>query len=89
MTALPTLLLETKHPYRGFRPTFLIGALFCCTIYLLYLIIDDIIPTLTVLINQSLSEGSMNGVKLSVIHPLLKKLKRIIVLLTTWCSLAN
>ena len=40
---------------------------------ILKVIIDDIIPTLTILINQSLSEGSMNGVKLSVIDPLLKK----------------
>ena len=36
--------------------------------------LDIIIPVLTDLINHSLSEGSMEGVKSSVIDPLLKKL---------------
>ena len=39
----------------------------------LKLIIDDALPSLTKLINKSISQGSMDGVKLSVIDPLLKK----------------
>ena len=35
---------------------------------------DEMIPALVVLVNMSLSEGSMNGIKSSVIDPLLKKL---------------
>ena len=41
--------------------------------HILRLIIDDALPCLTKLINESLSKGSMDGVKLSVIDPLLKK----------------
>ena len=36
-------------------------------------VIDEAIPTLTKLVNKSMAEGSMEGVKLSVIDPLLKK----------------
>ena len=36
-------------------------------------VIDETIPTLKNLVNKSLSEGSMEGVKVSVIDPLLKK----------------
>ena len=35
--------------------------------------LDVVLPTLTKLINQSLMEGSMNGIKESVLDPLLKK----------------
>ena len=34
---------------------------------------DEMLPALKVLVNKSLSEGSMNGIKSSVIDPLLKK----------------
>ena len=37
------------------------------------IIITEAIPCLTRLVNQSLSEGSIDGVKQSVIDPLLKK----------------
>ena len=40
---------------------------------ILKVIIKDAVPTLVKLINQSLSTGSMEGVKFSVIDPLLKK----------------
>ena len=40
---------------------------------ILQTIIDEAIPTLKILINQSLATGSMDGVKFSVIDPLLKK----------------
>ena len=40
---------------------------------ILQMIIDEALPTLILLINQSLSTGSMDGVKFSVIDPLLKK----------------
>ena len=36
-------------------------------------LIDEALPTLTKLINKSLAEGSMDGVKSSVLDPLLKK----------------
>ena len=39
----------------------------------LKIVIDEALPCLTKLVNQSLSEGSMDGVKLSVLDPLLKK----------------
>ena len=39
----------------------------------LQMIIDEALPTLKLLINQSLSTGSMDGVKFSVVDPLLKK----------------
>ena len=39
----------------------------------LTLVIEEAIPCLTKLVNQSLSEGSIDGVKLSVLDPLLKK----------------
>ena len=39
---------------------------------ILGIIIDDALPSLTKLINESLSKGTMDGVKLSVIDPLLK-----------------
>ena len=39
----------------------------------LSLVIDEALPCLTKLINQSLSEGSIDGVKLAVLDPLLKK----------------
>ena len=40
---------------------------------ILKLIIDEALPCLTMLVNKSLAEGSMDGVKQSVIDPLLKK----------------
>ena len=40
----------------------------------LKLVINEALPILTKLVNQSLREGSMEGVKLSVLDPLLKKL---------------
>ena len=40
---------------------------------ILKLIIDDALPNLTMLVNESLSKGSMYGVKVSVIDSLLKK----------------
>ena len=40
---------------------------------ILRMIINEALPTLQQLINQSLASGSMDGVKLSVIDPLLKK----------------
>ena len=39
----------------------------------LELVVDEALPTLCNLVNKSLSEGSMDGVKLSVLDPLLKK----------------
>ena len=39
----------------------------------LNLVIDEALPCLTILINQSLKEGSIEGIKLSVLDPLLKK----------------
>ena len=40
----------------------------------LKLVIEEALPILSKLVNQSLCEGSMDGVKLSVLDPLLKKL---------------
>ena len=40
---------------------------------ILKLIIDEAVPTLTMLVNDSLKTGSMDGIKLSVLDPLLKK----------------
>ena len=37
-------------------------------------VVEELVPTLTKLVNKSLSEGSMDEVKLSVIDPLLKKI---------------
>ena len=59
------------------------------------MIIEEALPTFMSLINQSLFTGSMDGVKFSVIDPLLKKCgldsddKKIIDLLTTLFSLAS
>ena len=36
-------------------------------------IIDEMIPTYDALVNKSLAEGSMEGIKHSIIDPLLKK----------------
>ena len=38
------------------------------------LVIEETLPILVKLVNQSLSEGSVDGVKLSVLDPLIKKL---------------
>ena len=40
---------------------------------ILHMIIEEALPTLKLLINQSLATGSMDGVKFSIIDPVLKK----------------
>ncbi len=40
---------------------------------ILKLIINEAVPTLTMLVNDSLRTGSMDGIKLSILDPLLKK----------------
>ena len=40
---------------------------------LLKLIVEEAVPVLTQLVNLSLSTGSIEGVKTSIINPLLKK----------------
>ena len=36
-------------------------------------VVDDLVPHITILVNKSLSTGSIEGIKASVISPLIKK----------------